>query len=233
LQTLHCTASEMFLLNFVNYLPYKDYFNKEYTIFWDITPCSLSKVNRRFGWTNRLHLQNRKISRARNQREAGGKQSQRTTRRYIPEYSILFTTTDVRTSNPIYFNTICRSKPIKSQFVSMWSTSTVYRYKKKTLRGFGPLANYADRATATSWRSSTNCCGQRVLRGQRNGSPRSYSRFSWPEPLLFLPSSSSVVLTTTHEAEWTPFQTHCLSENLEAPGIEPGTSGSVARNSDH
>jgi hypothetical protein len=31
--------------------------------------------------------------------------------------------------------------------------------KKKTLRGFGPLANYADRATAASLRSSTNFCG--------------------------------------------------------------------------
>jgi hypothetical protein len=31
--------------------------------------------------------------------------------------------------------------------------------KKKNLRGFGPLANYADRATAASWPSSTNCCG--------------------------------------------------------------------------
>jgi hypothetical protein len=51
--------------------------------------------------------------------------------------------------------------------------------------------------------------------------------------LGFLPSSSSVILTSTHEAEWTPFQTHCLSENLEALGIEPGNSGSVARNSDH
>jgi hypothetical protein len=29
------------------------------------------------------------------------------------------------------------------------------------------------------------------------------------------------------EAEWTPFQTHCFSENLEAPGIEPRTSGSL------
>jgi hypothetical protein len=36
-----------------------------------------------------------------------------------------------------------------------------------------------------------------------------------------------------HEAEWTPFQTRCFSENLEAPGIKPRTSGSVARNSDH
>jgi hypothetical protein len=35
--------------------------------------------------------------------------------------------------------------------------------KKKKLRGFGPLANYADRATAACWRSSANfadrgCC---------------------------------------------------------------------------
>jgi hypothetical protein len=30
---------------------------------------------------------------------------------------------------------------------------------KKKLRGFGPLTNYADRATAASWRSSTNFCG--------------------------------------------------------------------------
>ena len=35
------------------------------------------------------------------------------------------------------------------------------------------------------------------------------------------------------QAEWTPFQTHYYSENLVAPGIEPGTSVSVARNSDH
>jgi hypothetical protein len=32
-----------------------------------------------------------------------------------------------------------------------------------------------------------------------------------------------------HEAEWTPFQTHYFSETV-APGIEPGTSGCVARN---
>jgi hypothetical protein len=37
------------------------------TVFWDITPCSPLKVNRRFGRTYRLHLQCR--SRARNQRE--------------------------------------------------------------------------------------------------------------------------------------------------------------------
>jgi hypothetical protein len=42
-----------------------------------------------------------------------------------------------------------------------------------------------------------------------------------------------VALNCIHEAEWTPFQTHYFSENLVAQGIEPGTSGSVARNSDH
>jgi hypothetical protein len=32
---------------------------RENTIFWDITPCSQSKVNLRFGGTNRFHLQGR------------------------------------------------------------------------------------------------------------------------------------------------------------------------------
>jgi hypothetical protein len=41
------------------------------------------------------------------------------------------------------------------------------------------------------------------------------------------------ILNYPHEAEWTPFQTHYFSENLVAPGIEPGISGSVARNSGH
>jgi hypothetical protein len=31
-----------------------------------------------------------------------------------------------------------------------------------------------------------------------------------------------LLLNFTHEAEWTPFQTHYFSENLAAPGIEPG-----------
>jgi hypothetical protein len=46
----------------------------------------------------------------------------------------------------------------------------------------------------------------------------------------FLSSSYSFILT---RAEWIPFQTLCCSENLVASGIEPGTSGLAARNSDH
>jgi hypothetical protein len=56
--------------------------------------------------------------------------------------------------------------------------------QNKKLRGLSPQANYTDRAIAACRRS-----------GQRNGSPWPYSRFSRPEPLIFLPSSSSIVLT--------------------------------------
>jgi hypothetical protein len=76
------------------------------SIFCDIAPCSRLKVSHSFGGTCRFHLQIRRISQARNQREAGIKQSlayssilkmeatyssetsvgfQRTTRCYIPE----------------------------------------------------------------------------------------------------------------------------------------------------
>jgi hypothetical protein len=42
---------------------------------------------------------------------------------------------------------------------------------------------------------NANFCSQRVPGGQRDRFLRPYSRLSRPEPLLFLPSSSSVVLT--------------------------------------
>jgi hypothetical protein len=42
-------------------------------VFWDITLFSTLKVKRRFGVTCRLHLRRRRISRARNHHEAGGK----------------------------------------------------------------------------------------------------------------------------------------------------------------
>jgi hypothetical protein len=79
---------------------------KSSAIFWDVTPCSPLSINRRFGGTCRLYLQGQKISWARNQREsssfyffdledAGNMflrnvcDTQRTTRRYIPEDSTL------------------------------------------------------------------------------------------------------------------------------------------------
>jgi hypothetical protein len=44
-------------------------------VFWDITPCSPLKVNRRLRRICRLHLQGWRISQARNHHEAGSKQS--------------------------------------------------------------------------------------------------------------------------------------------------------------
>jgi hypothetical protein len=44
--------------------------DKQISIFWNITPCSPSSVNRRFGGTYCLHLQGRKISWAGNQRKS-------------------------------------------------------------------------------------------------------------------------------------------------------------------
>jgi hypothetical protein len=46
---------------------------------------------------------------------------------------------------------------------------------------------------------SDKFCGKRVPGSQRDGSLRPYSRLSWPEPLLFLSSSSSIVIRWWYE----------------------------------
>jgi hypothetical protein len=69
-----------------------------------------------------------------------------------------------------------------------------------------------------------------VSRGQRNGFPRPYSRISRPEPLPFLQSSSSIILTRLSGPRSRPTT---FQKNLVAQGVESGTPGSVARNSDH
>jgi hypothetical protein len=47
----------------------------KYSVFWIVSPCSPLQANRYFGEARCLHLQDRKISQARNQHEAVGKQS--------------------------------------------------------------------------------------------------------------------------------------------------------------
>jgi hypothetical protein len=58
-----------------------------------------------------------------------------------------------------------------------------------------------------------------VPRGQSNGSLRPYSRLSRMDPLLFLPSSYSIVLTGLNELRSRP---NTSEKNLVAPRIEPG-----------
>jgi hypothetical protein len=76
---------------------------------------------------------------------------------------------------------------------------------------------------------STNFCRLRISRDQRGGYLLPYSRFSRPEPLSFLPSSSSIVLTRLSG----PRSRHTTSQKSGSAGNRTRTSGSVARNSDH
>ena len=74
---------------------------------------------------------------------------------------------------------------------------------------------------------------RRVSRGQCNGSPRPLiSVYRTWIATYFIQVAPQ--LTSRGSRGWVhPFQTHCHSENLVAPGIEPETSVSVARNPDH
>jgi hypothetical protein len=100
-------------------------------------------------------------------------------------------------------------------------------YKKNSV-ACSPQANYTNRATAAFRRSQCQLfpigftwSAQRIPTVV-NLSSLDRSRYSL-----------EIAFNYSHEAEWTPFQTHYFSENLVVPGIEPGTSGSVGRNSDH
>jgi hypothetical protein len=61
---------------------------------------------------------------------------------------------------------------------------------------------------------------------------------NFPQPLICVfyngVTTLSVIslLSYPHEADWTSFQIHYFPEKVIAPAIEPGTSGTVVRNSD-
>jgi hypothetical protein len=67
------------------------------------------------------------------------------------------------------------------------------------LRGLSPRANYTDRATAACRRSR-----YKLFRTGGVTWSAPYSRLSRPEPLLFLPSSSSIVLMRLSEPRSRP-----------------------------
>jgi hypothetical protein len=93
------------------------YFIKS-TIFWVVMPCSPLKVNRRFGWKHRLHLQSSTCHLLSRWFLARLIYRPRRWRRYVPpkhrltfnalqgvisQKTVLFITTAVRTSNSRYF----------------------------------------------------------------------------------------------------------------------------------
>jgi hypothetical protein len=81
------------------------------SIFWNITPCSPLEVNRSFGRKYRLHLQGRKVSRTRNQRESRWQtETFNGIHGVISQKTELFITTTVRTSNPTWLSMIIRKE---------------------------------------------------------------------------------------------------------------------------
>jgi hypothetical protein len=83
-----------------------------------------------------------------------------------------------------------------------WSESTSELYRS------------SNRRLSAKWLQTF--CRERVPRGQCDGSLRPYSRFSRQEPLIFLSSSSSVVLTRLSGPRSRP-----TIFFLVVPGIEP------------
>jgi hypothetical protein len=78
----------------------------------------------------------------------------------------------------------------------LWVTNYVLKIgRKKTpwSESASELYRPSDRRLSAKWLPT--CADRGVPRGQRDWSLRPYSRFSRPEPLPFLSSSSSVVLT--------------------------------------
>jgi hypothetical protein len=91
--------------------------------------------------------------------------------------------------------------------------------KQNKLRGLSSQANYTDRATAAcrgSWFQLLRIEGvawwaQRIPTAVISVFYTAAATFSFKQ-----------LLSCTHKAEWTPFQTNYFPENLVAPGIEPG-----------
>jgi hypothetical protein len=100
--------------------------------------------------------------------------------------------------------------------------------EKKKLHGLSPRANYTDRATAACRRS--DCQLLRIEGATCVCVTDHYGRI-----LGFLERSRyfsiKYLLSCTHEAEWTPFQTHYFF--LYSAGNRTRSSWSVAKNSDH
>jgi hypothetical protein len=84
---------------------------------------------------------------------------------------------------------------VSRQWGRIWKHRSLIPCKVTKLRGLSPRAKYTTERPSLADEVSVNVCGERVPRGQRDGSLRPYCRFSRSKPLFFLSSSSSTVLT--------------------------------------
>jgi hypothetical protein len=82
--------------------------------FWDITPCSPLKVNRRFGRAFYLNLHGQRMSQARNQPEAG---SWRERRHFPPKRRLIFNRLDGIISQKIKLFCTAKVKETKGKAI--------------------------------------------------------------------------------------------------------------------
>jgi hypothetical protein len=103
------------------------------SVFWEITPCSPLKVNQHLGRTCRLHLQGRRLSKARNWHEA----SRMKIKRFVANSAIFFTLVSyLAYSSTIKIET-CYSETSVDLQRTTWSyipeDKTLYKHRCKNL----------------------------------------------------------------------------------------------------
>jgi hypothetical protein len=77
------------------------------SLFWDVTPCSLLKINRRFVGTSRRYLQCPRIRKSRNQHETGSKQSSIPPKRRLIFNGLHGVISKNNKAGPSSFNSFC------------------------------------------------------------------------------------------------------------------------------
>jgi hypothetical protein len=107
-------------------------------------------------------------------------------KRFQPNNKLLVASTQKRTVSDSRISLSQSRKDTRDRFVVATKLNSVAWVRERTI--------------PTEWpplvvEVSANFCGKRMPRGQRDGSLQTYSRLSRPEPLIYLPSTSSVVLT--------------------------------------
>jgi hypothetical protein len=96
------------------------------------------------------------------------------------------------------------------KFVGIWKKGIIYKapvHSLNKLHGLSPRANYTDRATAACRRSHCQLFADRRCHVVNVTDPYGRILGSLDRSRYF---SIKYLLSCTHEAEWTPFQTHYL-----------------------
>jgi hypothetical protein len=117
------------------------------------------------------------------------------TQRHTPEDDILHSHRCKILKSYTFFLHSFSGSPANAVAVDHLVTQFSVTHKKTKFRGLSPRANYTDRAIPLVGEVMPISADRGVSRGQCNGSPKPFSRLSIPKPLLFILSSSSIVLT--------------------------------------